>query len=154
MRLLALCAIPLVTALVVLAAPAFRGRRVPVALLLVVAAAHLALVTSLWVTPAPPALGGWLAADPLGLTVLTLTSVLFLVTGIYVVGYLRRDAPRSGRVFAGGLLAFLAAASVVALAHHLHQRLAPGGQHDESDDERRERHRHEQWLLHPGQRQA
>ena len=90
MRLLALCAIPLVTALVVLAAPAFRGRRVPVGLLLVVAGAHLALVTSLWVAPALPALDGWLAADPLGLTVLTLTSVLFLVTAIYIVGYLRR----------------------------------------------------------------
>src|SRR5260370_6298568 len=119
MRLLALCAIPLVTALVVLAAPAFRGRRVPVALLLVVAGAHLALVTSLWVAPSPPAPGGWLAADPLGLTVLTLTSVLFLVRAIYIVGYLRQEAPRSGRVFAGGLLAFLAATSVVALAHHL-----------------------------------
>src|SRR6266571_3372030 len=119
MRLLALCAIPLVTALVVLAARTFRGRRVPVALLLVVAGAHLALVTSLWVAPPLPALGGWIAADPLGLTVLTLTSVLFLVTAIYIVGYLRQEAPRSGRVFAGGLLAFLAAASVVALAHHL-----------------------------------
>jgi hydrogenase-4 component F len=119
MRLLALCAIPLVTALVVLGVPVFRGRRVPVALLIVVAGAHLALVTSLWVAPAPPALGGWLAADSLGLTVLTLTSVLFLVTAIYIVGYLRHDAPRSGRVFAGGLLAFLAAASVVALSHHL-----------------------------------
>ncbi len=119
MRLLALCAIPLVTALVVLGAPAFRGRRVPVALLVVVASAHLALVASLWVLPAQPALGGWLAVDPLGLTVLTLTSVLFLVTAIYVVGHVRHDAPRSGRVFAGGLLAFLAAASVVALAHHL-----------------------------------
>ena len=119
MRLLALCAIPLVTALVVLAARTFRGRRVPVALLLVVAGAHLALVTSLWVAPPLPALGGWIAADPLGLTVLTLTSVLFLVTAIYIVGYLRQEAPRSGRVFAGGLLAFLAAASVVALAQHL-----------------------------------
>lgn len=119
MRLLALCAIPLVIALLVLGVPVFRGRRVPVALLIVVAGAHLGLVASLWVAPAPPALGGWLAADPLGLTVLTLTSVLFLVTAIYIVGHLRIDAPRSGRVFAGGLLAFLAAASVVSLAHHL-----------------------------------
>jgi hydrogenase-4 component F len=121
MRLLVLCAIPLATALAVLGLPAFRGRRVPVALLAVVAAAHLALVASLWVSPAAPggALGGWLAADPLGLTVLTLTSVLFLVTVTYAVGYLRHEKPSSARVFAGGLLAFLAAASVVALAHHL-----------------------------------
>lgn len=114
-----LCAIPLVTALMVLGAPAFQRRRAPVALLVAVAGAHLALVTSLWKVPALPALGGWLAADALGLTVLTLTSVLFFVTTIYVIGHLRRDAPRSGRVFAGCLLAFLAAASVVSLAHHL-----------------------------------
>ncbi len=119
MRLLVLCAIPLVTALAVLGLPAFRGRRVPVALLVVVAAAHLALVASLWAAPAAPALGGWLAVDPLGLTVLTLTSVLFLVTVVYIIGHVRHDPPRSGRVFAGSLLAFLAAASVVALAHHL-----------------------------------
>jgi hydrogenase-4 component F len=119
MRLLVLCAIPLVTGLIVLGAPAFRGRRVPVALLVTVAAAHSALVASLWAVPAPPALGGWLAADSLGLTVLTVTSVLFLVTAIYVIGHVRLDAPRSGRLFAGCLLAFLAAASVVSLAHHL-----------------------------------
>jgi hydrogenase-4 component F len=124
MRLLMLCAIPLATALAVLGLPAFRGRRVPVALLAAVAAAHLALVVSLWVSPAAPggaggALGGWLAADPLGLTVLTLTSVLFMVTVTYAVGYLRHEKPSSARVFAGGLLAFLAAATVVALAHHL-----------------------------------
>lgn len=119
MRLLVLCTIPLVTALIVLGAPTFRGRRVPVALLVTVAAAHLVLVASLWIVPAPPALGGWLAADSLGLTVLTVTSVLFLVTAIYVVGHVRLDAPRSGRLFAGCLLTFLAAASVVSLAHHL-----------------------------------
>lgn len=119
MRLLVLCSVPLLAALLVLGVPAVRGRRVPVALLAVVAAAHLALVTSLWIAPAPGALGGWLAADPLGITVLTLTSLLFLVTVVYTVGYLRHEKPRSGRVFAGCLLAFLAAASVVSLAHHL-----------------------------------
>ena len=119
MRLLVLCAVRLVTALTVLGAPAFGGRRVPVALLVTVAAAHLALVASLWAVPAPPTLGGWLAADSLGLTVLTVTSVLFLVTAIYIIGHVRVAAPRSGRVFAGGLLAFLSAASVVSLAHHL-----------------------------------
>src|SRR2546427_1045116 len=36
-----------------------RGRRVPIALLFVVAAAHLALVASLWVAPPLPALGDW-----------------------------------------------------------------------------------------------
>jgi hydrogenase-4 component F len=119
MRLLAICALPLITALSVLGVLRFRGRRVPVALVGAVATAHLVLVTSLWIAPAPPALGGWLAADSLGLTVLTLASVLFLVTVVYTVGYLRSEKPRSGGVFAGGLLAFLGAASVVSLAHHL-----------------------------------
>ena len=121
MRLIALCAVPLLAALAVFGLPVFRGRRVPVGLLAVVALAHLVLVVTLWAVPEapPPAAGGWLAADPLGLTVLTLTSVLFLVTVSYTVGYLRHEKPRSGRVFAGGLLVFLSAASVVSLAHHL-----------------------------------
>jgi hydrogenase-4 component F len=121
MRLIAICALPLFAALAVLGLPGFRGRRVPLGLLAAVALAHLGLVASLWVLPEPPppALGGWLAADALGLTVLTLTSVLFLVTVSYTAGYLRHEQPRSGRVFAGGLLGFLSAASVVSLAHHL-----------------------------------
>src|SRR6266705_511666 len=119
MRLLAICALPLLTAVAVLGFPAFRGRRVPVGLMAVIALAHLVLVATLWAVPEPAALGGWMAADPLGLTVLTLTSALFLVTVTYAVGYLRREKPRSGRVFAGGLLAFLSAASVVSLAQHL-----------------------------------
>ncbi|HUL03342.1 MAG TPA: proton-conducting transporter membrane subunit [Gemmatimonadales bacterium] len=119
MRLLVICGLPLLVAVPVLVLPAFRGRRVPVALLAAAALAHLGLVASLWVAPPPPELGGWLAADPLGMIVLTLTSVLFVVTVTYTVGYLRHEKPRSGRVFAGCLLAFLSAASVVALAHHL-----------------------------------
>src|SRR6266702_2488116 len=119
MRLLAICALPLLAALAVLGFPAFRGRRVPVGLLAVIALTHLLLVATLWAVPEPSALGGWVAADPLGLTVLTLTSVLFLVTVTYTVGYLQREKTRSGRVFAGCLLAFLSAASVVTLAQHL-----------------------------------
>ena len=46
MRLLVISALPLLVALVVIGLPVFRGRRVPVALLAVVALAHLALVTS------------------------------------------------------------------------------------------------------------
>ncbi len=119
MRLLAICALPLLAALAVLSFPVFRGRRVPVGLLAVIALTHLLLVATLWAVPEPSTLGGWIAADPLGLTVLTLTSVLFLVTVTYTVGYLQREKTRSGRVFAGCLLAFLSAASVVTLAQHL-----------------------------------
>jgi hydrogenase-4 component F len=121
MRLIAICALPLLGALAILSLPVFRGRRVPVGLLAVFAVTHLVLVVTVWAVPEPPppALGDWLAADPLGLTVLTVTSVLFLVTVSYTVGYIRLEQPRSGRVFAACLLGFLGAASVVSLAHHL-----------------------------------
>src|SRR5260370_11846214 len=119
MRLLAICPPPLPPAVAALGLPVFRGRRVPVGPLAASGLTHLFRVATLWAVPGPAALGGWIAADPLGLTVLTLTSVLFLVTVTYTVGYLRREKPRSGRVFAGGLLAFLSAASVVSLPQHL-----------------------------------
>jgi hydrogenase-4 component F len=119
MRLIAICALPLLGAVTILGLPVFRGRRVPVGVLGALAFAHLVLVITLWVRPEPPTLNGWIAADALGLTVLTLTSVLFAVTVTYTVGYLRHEPPRSGRVFASGLLGFLSAASVVSLAQHM-----------------------------------
>lgn len=103
------------------AAAAYLVRQVPVRLGFLVGTAlvHCLLVAGLWLTPAAPALGGWLAVDPLGLLVLSLVSILFLVIAVYTVGFLRTEPPRGGRVFVTGLLAFLAAASLVALSHHL-----------------------------------
>ena len=80
---------------------------------------HLVLVVRLWTTPTAAAFGGWLAVDALGLIVLTLVSVLFLVVASYAAGFLRTASARQGRIFAAAMLAFLAAASVVALSHHL-----------------------------------
>jgi hydrogenase-4 component F len=51
--------------------------------------------------------------------VLTLVSILFLAVATYTVGFLRVDPGRGGRLFATCLLAFLAAATLVSLAHHL-----------------------------------
>src|SRR5262249_53544401 len=93
-----------------------RNRRL---LLVGAAAAHLAIVVTLWRSPSAPVFDGWLAVDSLGLIVLSLVSVLFLVTSVYAVGYLRTESPRGGRVFVSGLLGFLAAATLVALSHHL-----------------------------------
>lgn len=93
MRLSLICGLPLLAAAGVLVLPAFRGRRVPGVLLAAVAASHLALVASLWIAPAQPELNGWLAVDPLGIVVLSLTSVLFLVTVVYAVAYVRRAPP-------------------------------------------------------------
>jgi hydrogenase-4 component F len=119
MRLIAICMLPLLAAALSFALQATRSNPLRIAILVSVAAAHLALVITLWLAPPAPTLSGWLAADPLGLLVLTLTSTLFLVTALYTVGYLRHERPRGGRMFVGGLLAFLGAASVVSLAHHL-----------------------------------
>jgi hydrogenase-4 component F len=63
--------------------------------------------------------GGWLAVDALGLIVLSLTTTVFMATAVYALGYLKRVRPRGGRLFVSGLLAFLGAASVVSLSHHL-----------------------------------
>ena len=82
-------------------------------------------------TPAP-ALGGWLALDAAGLLFLSITSGLFLVVSIYVVGYLGQEANRRATdpeegflfdnapeaVFIGCLLLFLAAMTLVTVSQH------------------------------------
>ena len=124
MRLLLLCVLPLFGALAAAVLPGARTRvgavaAARLALLVGVALVHIALVASLWIAPEGPTLGGWFAADALGLLVLTLTSVLFLLTALYTVGYLRRETPRGGRFFVSALLGFLAATTLVSLSQHL-----------------------------------
>jgi len=122
MRLLALCALPLVGALLAGILPNARTGRIALvrlALLVGIALGHWALVASLWVTPAPSIFGGWLEADALGLVVLTVTSTLFLATAIYTVGYLQRETPRGGSLFVSAMLVFLGATTVVSLSQHL-----------------------------------
>ena len=84
-----------------------------------VSALHLAITLALWSAPSASALNGWLHADALGLIVLTLVSVLFAAVASYVIGFTRDETPRGGRGFAGGLLAFLTAASLVCISQHL-----------------------------------
>jgi hydrogenase-4 component F len=119
-----------VTLLMLVGAPALgaaiaypiRSARVRSAVLVITAALHTTLVGVVWTRPALDAAGGWLVVDPLGLVVLTLISVLFLAVAHYAVGHLRADAarrPRGGRAFVSCMLAFLAAATLVALSHHL-----------------------------------
>ena len=86
--------------------------------LLAVALAHVALVAWAWRAEPAPEISGWLAFDSLGRLFLTLVSVVFAAVASYVVGYQRHEDPRGGRLFETGLLAFLAAASVVSLTHH------------------------------------
>jgi len=109
-------AIPLATAALAFALPSDRRRPL---VLLAGAVAHLASVAWIWAGGPPPALGGWLAADPPGLLVLALVSALYLVCAVYAQGYLARRQDRKNRAFVGGLLVLLAATSAVALAQHL-----------------------------------
>ena len=86
--------------------------------IVVCAALHLGLVALAWFLRPAPAGPGWLAFDPLGGLVLTLTSVVFLAVALYSVGYQQHESLRGGRAYASCLLAFLAAASVITLTRH------------------------------------
>ncbi|HWO88065.1 MAG TPA: proton-conducting transporter membrane subunit [Gemmatimonadales bacterium] len=115
MTLLALILVPAAAALAAWwLSPAARSR-----LLLVAAAGHAALTALLWSRGSTVTLGGWLAADSLGMVVLTLVTVLFLAVSHYAVGYLAHPEARAGRAFVSCMLAFLAAATLVATSQHL-----------------------------------
>ena len=119
MTLLALVIVPALGAGI---AYLLRSARARSAVLMIAALLHTALVGLVWLRPTLSAAGGWLVVDALGLVVLTLVSALFLGVAHYAVGYLHTDAPRrprGGRAFVSCMLAFLAAASLVALSHHL-----------------------------------
>lgn len=115
MALLALVLLPAIGAGLAWLLPS-RARAV---LLVGTAVVHAALATMLWVTPGDQVLGGWLAEDALGRIVITLVSLLFLAVAHYAVGYRRHEHLRGGRAFTSCMLAFLAAASLVSLSHHL-----------------------------------
>ena len=103
-------------------ASALRGTRARSVVLLATALLHTVLVAVVWLRPGISAANGWLVADSLGQVVLTLVSVLFLAVAHYAVGYLREAGARharGGRAFVSCMLAFLAAATLVALSHHL-----------------------------------
>ncbi|HBO42841.1 MAG TPA: NADH dehydrogenase FAD-containing subunit, partial [Planctomycetaceae bacterium] len=102
-------------------------------LLLLAAAAHAALVAGCWVRTPEPVVHGWMAVDSLSLLFLGITSVLFLATSVYAVGYLGNGSGRAGRhgdddlpfvnfpeaVFVGCLLLFLATMTLVSVSRHL-----------------------------------
>lgn len=91
--------------------------------LLSTAVGHALLVGSMWVRGTSDAtLGPLFAVDPLGLIVLSLSSLLFLVAAFSAVPYLlhaTRDPKAAPRVFVPCLLWFLAAMTVVATTQHL-----------------------------------
>ena len=88
-------------------------------LLMSVAALHLAGTASLWWAQDGSALRGWLAVDALGLIVLTVLSLVFFAVAVYSIRFLQTERVQGRRLFISCLLAFLAAATLAALAHHL-----------------------------------
>ena len=106
------------------AAVAYALRGAPARSIVLVGTAllHALLVGLVWLRPGLSAASGWLVADSLGLVVLTLITILFLAVAHYAVGYLREAGTRharGGRAFVSCMLAFLGAATLVALSHHL-----------------------------------
>lgn len=116
MLLLGLILLPVLSGLLAYFVSSLRARN---GLLLATALAHLLGSLAAWSRPGLAALDGWLAVDALGLMVLAVVSVLFLAVAGYAAGFLQLDRPRGGRVFVSCLLGFLAAATLVSLAHHL-----------------------------------
>jgi hydrogenase-4 component F len=101
-------------------------------LLIMTAVVHFAMTAASWVKRPAPALGGWLAVDAGGLIFLSITSLLFLTSALYAIGYLKREphgerkdfeegvlftnAPEA--VFTGCLLFFLATMTLVTISQH------------------------------------
>jgi hydrogenase-4 component F len=89
--ILALVILPLLAGLTAFALPGPGARR---GLLMVTALVHAVLTAMCWKTTTAPALGGWLALDAAGLLFLSITSGLFLMVSVYVMGYLGQEANR------------------------------------------------------------
>jgi hydrogenase-4 component F len=78
-------------------------------------------VVALWLLLEPPTVapGAWVGFDALARAVLPAVSLLFLVSSIYGVAYLRLRAERSNRVFVAVLLGLLGLMSLALQAQHL-----------------------------------
>jgi len=124
-----LLGVPAVGSLAAFVLPWNRLRR---ALMLAVAGAHAGLTAASLLQPPAPVLNGWIALDAASQLFLAITSVVFLITTLYTVGYLGHETARGAQdpgeevpfvnfpeaVFTGCLLMFLAVMTLVILSHH------------------------------------
>src|SRR5437867_11878 len=85
---LALCLVVACPAIAAVGAWGVRSLRAQLAVLLAVAAVHLASTAVLWRGHLPMHLGSLVGMDALALLVLSLVSVLFLSAALYCVPYL------------------------------------------------------------------
>lgn len=115
MELIVLIVAPLLAALAALAWSDSERRPL---LLPAASGVHSALTLRLLLAPPPPAPGGLLSLDALGLLLLGVMSALFLGCSIYGVDYLRRRPERDNRLFVACWLFMLSSASVVAASRH------------------------------------
>ncbi len=81
-------------------------------------ALNLSAVISCWKTP-PAFLNGWLGLDELSLIVITLVAVIFLISSIYCLEYLRLRRDRHNRLFTACLFFTLAALNLVSMSRHM-----------------------------------
>jgi len=86
-------------------------------MLVIASAAHVTLAVMTLAAPVPPADGAWLGLDALGRLFLGVTSLLFLASSVYSVGYLRTHRGRQD-IYVGCMLFFLAAMTLVTVSQH------------------------------------
>ncbi|MCE9533493.1 MAG: NADH dehydrogenase FAD-containing subunit, partial [Planctomycetes bacterium] len=127
--LLMLILIPLLASAVVMSLRQMAIRRV---ILVGTAVAHTALTGMAWIERPAPMFENWLVLDAAGLLFLSICSLLFLMSAIYAVGYLRQEASgphrdreegalfvnEPDRVFITCLLGFLSAMTLVCVSQH------------------------------------
>jgi len=114
--LLALLLVPFLGALLSFT---LRSAHVRWLVLLASAVAHFGLTTTVLLTGASTAPSSWLFVDALGLLFLAITSLLFLLVSVYVGARRREQQGQPARGFAGCLLLFLAAMTLVTVSRHL-----------------------------------
>jgi hydrogenase-4 component F len=100
-------------------------------LLIAIGLAHLALTLSTWFRTTESLLGGWIALDPLGRIFLTVTSIVFTASAVYLWGNLRDQGAtqlvdvelgafqnNSEAVFTGCLMWLLSSMTLVTMSQH------------------------------------